>query len=85
MDWADDISYAVHDLEDFYRSGRIPLDKYSRLAQNENTDAYNTFLKYVESALGEVSQKARDLLRSYSFDFRARSFKVERKNWPRSM
>ena len=69
MDWADDISYAVHDLEDFYRSGRIPLDQYSRLAQNENTDAYNTFLKYVESALGEVSQKARDLLRSYSFYF----------------
>lgn len=25
MDWADDITYSLHDLDDFFRAGRIPL------------------------------------------------------------
>lgn len=35
MDWADDITYAVHDLIDFFCAGQIPLD---RLANEGNLD-----------------------------------------------
>lgn len=30
MDWSDDVAYALHDLEDFYVAGLVPLDRLSR-------------------------------------------------------
>ena len=27
IDWADDITYAIHDLLDFFRAGKIPIDR----------------------------------------------------------
>jgi len=34
MDWADDITFAIHDLLDFYCAGKIPIDRCKGRASN---------------------------------------------------
>jgi dGTPase len=48
MDWADDISYAIHDVEDFFRAGLIPLDT---LAESDRH-----FVPFFEYAWNRVSE-----------------------------
>jgi len=45
MDWADDISYAVHDLEDFYRAGLIDIEVLRRDTARK--------AEFIEQALAE--------------------------------
>jgi dGTPase len=40
MDWADDVTYSVHDLEDFYRAGRIPMHILVRSQENAERDRF---------------------------------------------
>lgn len=42
MDWADDIAYAIHDLEDFYRANLVPLNDF------QNEDFRAQFLRQTE-------------------------------------
>jgi dGTPase len=35
MDWADDVTYAVHDMDDFYRARLIPLERLSTSDSSE--------------------------------------------------
>lgn len=51
MDFADDIAYAIHDVEDFYRTGLIPLDRLLR-----DDDEMDQFLDGAFSSLQRNNQ-----------------------------
>lgn len=72
MDWADDISYAVHDLEDFFRAGLIPLHQLFTELGRANTPTVNWYttdfdfvvddeirdcLKYVHKRLRRIADQ----------------------------
>lgn len=75
MDWADDIAFAVHDVEDFYRAGLIPLHQ---LAKWENTKPRNE-----NTTPGEIPEENEPTAQNENTE-RTRFYRSVYERWQRS-
>lgn len=70
MDWSDDITYAVHDVVDFFCAGKIPLEQLGQ----KNAFEMKSFLDEVFERNGNENLKANRLELEKSFRFICENF-----------
>jgi dGTPase len=65
MDYADDLTYAIHDVTDFYKAGIIPLDRLLREADSDSdtrTPTLDEFREYIVKQDRELKHTSVDQL-----------------------
>jgi dGTPase len=74
MDWADDITFAIHDLIDFFRAGRIPLERF---ADDGARGERESFCEEVFSRCPELRHRRSDF--EDAFDGIVEMFSIDRR------
>jgi dGTPase len=64
MDWADDITFSVHDLLDFYCAGQIPLDQLA--SDNPESEERAAFFEEVFDRNKELLDRRGDLEKAFN-------------------
>ena len=90
MDWADDITFAVHDLMDFYQAGKIPLDAINSSAGGSkelNAFIDSTFArnKQLDAERNRYETALKRILEYISFEQRFEGTRAQRETiWKNS-
>jgi dGTPase len=66
MDWADDVAYSIHDLDDFYRASVVPLDRI--LAGGSEADRFLEWMIRKEVLKSDEVSKAQSFTQSLRTD-----------------
>jgi dGTPase len=66
MDWADDITYSIHDLEDFYRAGRMPLHLLGNRDPSERQYFFNDLFERRCAGDLKLTQRRSDLEEAFT-------------------
>jgi dGTPase len=69
MDWCDDVTYAVHDLVDFYMAGHLPLDRLLSYRQGgKSTELSAEALTFIEEVADYRQKTKSEHRREYDRD-----------------
>lgn len=60
MDWADDIAYSVHDIEDYFRNRMIPLHEYAQSTQTAIQFWSYVTDKFARQGKGDILELGRE-------------------------